>query len=74
MQPQLIILDVYSINLIVILCMFCNCVCVCVSGPGQTDYNWPCTMLLEQIKGFYHGITKMFLLVDSYTIFVKMFI
>ena len=26
-----------------------------------------CTMLLEQIKGFYHGITKIFLLVGSYT-------
>jgi len=24
-------------------------------------------MLLEQIKGFYHGITKIFLLVGSYT-------
>ena len=36
-------------------------------------------MLLEQIKGFYHGITKIFLLVGSYTMlswhqFVKMFI
>ena len=26
-----------------------------------------CTMLLEQIKGFYHGITKISLLVGSYT-------
>ena len=26
-----------------------------------------CTMLQEQIKGFYHGITKIFLLVGSYT-------
>ena len=26
-----------------------------------------CTMLLEQIKGFYHGITKIFLLVGRYT-------
>jgi len=26
-----------------------------------------CTMLLKQIKGFYQGITKIFLLVDSYT-------
>jgi len=25
------------------------------------------TMLLVQIKGFYHGITKIFLLVGSYT-------
>ena len=24
-------------------------------------------MLLKQIKGFYHGITKIFLLVGSYT-------
>ena len=24
-------------------------------------------MLLEEIKGFYHGITKIFVLVDSYT-------
>ena len=32
-------------------------------------------MLLEQIKGFYHGITKIFLLVGSYTMaFLKMFI
>ena len=29
--------------------------------------NITCTMLLEQTKGFYHGITKIFLLVDSYT-------
>ena len=27
-----------------------------------------CTMLLEQIKGFYHGITKIFLLVGNYTV------
>jgi len=37
-----------------------------------------CTMLLEQIKGFYHGITKIFLLVGSYTmlswLFLKMLI
>jgi len=26
-----------------------------------------CTMILEQIKGFYHGITKILLLVGSYT-------
>jgi len=26
-----------------------------------------CTMLLEQIKGFCHGITEIFLLVGSYT-------
>jgi len=26
-----------------------------------------CTMLLKQIKGFYHGITKIVLLVGSYT-------
>jgi len=25
-------------------------------------------MLLEEIKGFYHGITKIFLLVGSYTV------
>ena len=31
------------------------------------NVNYNCTMLLEQIKGFYHGITKIFLLVDSYT-------
>ena len=30
-------------------------------------YIYICTMLLEQIKGFYHGITKIFLLVGSYT-------
>ena len=29
--------------------------------------NCLCTMLLEQIKEFYHGITKIFLLVGSYT-------
>ena len=31
-------------------------------------------MLLEQMKGFYHGITKIVLLVGSYIGFVKMFI
>ena len=31
------------------------------------DSNTFCTMLLEQIKGFYYGITKIFLLVGSYT-------
>ena len=30
-------------------------------------YIYICTMLLEQIKGFYHGITKIFLLIGSYT-------
>ena len=30
-------------------------------------YVYICTMLLEKIKGFYHGITKIFLLVGSYT-------
>ena len=27
-----------------------------------------CTMLLEEIKGFYHGITKIFLLVDTHAL------
>jgi len=30
-------------------------------------------MLLEQIKGFYHGITKIFLLVGSYTMLSWLF-
>ena len=30
-------------------------------------YKQRCTMLLEKIKGFYRGITKIFLLVGSYT-------
>ena len=30
-------------------------------------FNKNCTMLFEQIKGFYHGITKIFSLVRSYT-------
>ena len=33
----------------------------------KRDGNITCTMLLEKIKGFYHGITKIFLLVGSYT-------
>ena len=33
----------------------------------QQQISLICTMLLEQIKGFYHGITKIFLLVGSYT-------
>ena len=34
-----------------------------VPKPKRITY----TMLLEQIKGFYHGITKIFLLVGSYS-------
>ena len=42
------------------------------------EITYACTMLLEQIKGFYHGITKIFLLVGSFTMlswhFLKMLI
>ena len=45
---------------------------VCTSVNFLLEYFIYCTMLLEQIKGFYHGI---FLLVGSYTMLsLKIFI
>jgi len=38
----------------------------CMQGM-LSCYSYSCTMLLKQIKGFYHGISKIFILVGSYT-------
>ena len=62
MQPQLISLSVYLINLIVILCMFCNCVCMYVCMYVCQDQiqrlNLPALHVINRTQINYKNVTS----------------